>query len=213
MSGLQRKRLRLRNTRRWAFCIAGARWMSSSTELFLWCRSTWRSAPCIAASVLDSHRWQLAGQVQHFFSEDVHNSFITGESHLSGLPPHVGGPVPHWHPSPAPGQHQAPAGGEVGTCPFNREVAYTFYITSVFTFVFNVSSYELRVIIWNTDDVFLDDVNPFTGDPSSDIYVKGLEQRSTETQEHTIPHNNTPQYRNLPLEICKHLIYWIWFYI
>ncbi|XP_017286969.1 fer-1-like protein 4 [Kryptolebias marmoratus] len=33
--------------------------------------------------------------------------------------------------------------------------------------------YELRVIIWNTDDVFLDDVNPFTGNPSSDIYVKG----------------------------------------
>uniref|UniRef100_A0A665XBH9 Fer-1 like family member 4 n=1 Tax=Echeneis naucrates TaxID=173247 RepID=A0A665XBH9_ECHNA len=33
--------------------------------------------------------------------------------------------------------------------------------------------YELRVIIWNTDDVYLDDVNPFTGDPSSDIYVKG----------------------------------------
>ncbi|XP_070695599.1 fer-1-like protein 4 [Pempheris klunzingeri] len=33
--------------------------------------------------------------------------------------------------------------------------------------------YELRVIIWNTDDVFLDDVNPFTGAPSSDIYVKG----------------------------------------
>ncbi|XP_026163454.1 fer-1-like protein 4 [Mastacembelus armatus] len=33
--------------------------------------------------------------------------------------------------------------------------------------------YELRVIIWNTDDVFLEDVNPFTGDPSSDIYVKG----------------------------------------
>nr|XP_057911615.1 fer-1-like protein 4 isoform X1 [Doryrhamphus excisus] len=33
--------------------------------------------------------------------------------------------------------------------------------------------YELRVIIWNTDDVFLDDVNPFTGVPSSDIYVKG----------------------------------------
>ncbi|XP_057703030.1 fer-1-like protein 4 isoform X2 [Corythoichthys intestinalis] len=33
--------------------------------------------------------------------------------------------------------------------------------------------HELRVIIWNTDDVFLDDVNPFTGEPSSDIYVKG----------------------------------------
>uniref|UniRef100_A0A3Q1JTB7 C2 domain-containing protein n=1 Tax=Anabas testudineus TaxID=64144 RepID=A0A3Q1JTB7_ANATE len=36
-----------------------------------------------------------------------------------------------------------------------------------------VAGYELRVIIWNTDDVFLDDINPFTGDPSSDIYVKG----------------------------------------
>ncbi|XP_027639538.1 fer-1-like protein 4 isoform X3 [Falco peregrinus] len=33
-------------------------------------------------------------------------------------------------------------------------------------------SYELRVIIWNTDDVILDDVNPVTGEPSSDIYVK-----------------------------------------
>lgn len=36
-----------------------------------------------------------------------------------------------------------------------------------------LSSYELRVIIWNTDDVVLDDINPFTGEPSSDIYVKG----------------------------------------
>ncbi|XP_064410290.1 otoferlin-like [Latimeria chalumnae] len=34
-------------------------------------------------------------------------------------------------------------------------------------------SYELRVIIWNTDDVLLDDVNPLTGQKSSDIYVKG----------------------------------------
>ena len=33
-------------------------------------------------------------------------------------------------------------------------------------------SYELRVIIWNTDDVVLDDVNPITGEMSSDIYVK-----------------------------------------
>ncbi|XP_028262078.1 fer-1-like protein 4 [Parambassis ranga] len=48
--------------------------------------------------------------------------------------------------------------------------------------------YELRVIIWNTDDVFLDDVNPFTGDPSSDIYVKGwikgLEGDKQETDVH-----------------------------
>uniref|UniRef100_A0A8C2HLQ1 Fer-1 like family member 4 n=1 Tax=Cyprinus carpio TaxID=7962 RepID=A0A8C2HLQ1_CYPCA len=49
-------------------------------------------------------------------------------------------------------------------------------------------SYELRVIIWNTDDVVLDDVNPFTGEPSSDIYVKGwikgLEDEKQETDVH-----------------------------
>ncbi|KAJ8412157.1 hypothetical protein AAFF_G00144240 [Aldrovandia affinis] len=49
-------------------------------------------------------------------------------------------------------------------------------------------SYELRVIIWNTDDVVLDDVNPFTGEPSSDIYVKGwikgLEGERQETDVH-----------------------------
>ncbi|TNM89206.1 hypothetical protein fugu_005461 [Takifugu bimaculatus] len=48
--------------------------------------------------------------------------------------------------------------------------------------------YELRVIIWNTDDVFLEDVNPFTGNPSSDIYVKGwikgLEHNKQETDVH-----------------------------
>lgn len=41
------------------------------------------------------------------------------------------------------------------------------------------SRYELRVIIWNTDDVFLEDVNPFTGNPSSDIYVKGSDRLHT----------------------------------
>ncbi|MGH0179203.1 UNVERIFIED_CONTAM: hypothetical protein FKN15_000997 [Acipenser sinensis] len=49
-------------------------------------------------------------------------------------------------------------------------------------------SYELRVIIWNTDDVFLEDVNPFTGALSSDIYVKGwikgLEDDKQETDVH-----------------------------
>lgn len=48
--------------------------------------------------------------------------------------------------------------------------------------------YELRVIIWNTDDVYLDDVNPFTGVPSSDIYIKGwvrgLEGDKQETDVH-----------------------------
>lgn len=35
-------------------------------------------------------------------------------------------------------------------------------------------SYELRVIIWNTDDVVLEDDAFFTGEKMSDIYVKGL---------------------------------------
>lgn len=36
-------------------------------------------------------------------------------------------------------------------------------------------SYELRVIIWNTDDVVLEDDAFFTGEKMSDIYVKGLD--------------------------------------
>ncbi|GAB0197135.1 fer-1-like protein 4 [Grus japonensis] len=49
-------------------------------------------------------------------------------------------------------------------------------------------SYELRVIIWNTDSVILDDVNLVTGEPSSDIYVKswikGLDHDKQETDVH-----------------------------
>ncbi|XP_071311537.1 fer-1-like protein 4 [Agelaius tricolor] len=49
-------------------------------------------------------------------------------------------------------------------------------------------SYELRVIIWNTENVILDDVNPVTGEPSSDIYVKswikGLDHDKQETDVH-----------------------------
>ena len=34
-------------------------------------------------------------------------------------------------------------------------------------------SFELRVIIWNTDEVVLEDDAFFSGDKMSDIYVKG----------------------------------------
>lgn len=34
-------------------------------------------------------------------------------------------------------------------------------------------AYELRIIIWNTDDVVLEDDAFFTGEKMSDIYVKG----------------------------------------
>lgn len=33
--------------------------------------------------------------------------------------------------------------------------------------------YELRVIVWNTADVLLDEDDFFTGERKSDIYVKG----------------------------------------
>ncbi|XP_042529028.1 fer-1-like protein 6 [Dipodomys spectabilis] len=48
--------------------------------------------------------------------------------------------------------------------------------------------YELRVTIWNTQDVILEDENIFTGQKSSDIYVKGwikgLEDDKQETDVH-----------------------------
>lgn len=34
--------------------------------------------------------------------------------------------------------------------------------------------FQLRVIIYNTEEVTLDDVNPLTGEKTSDIYVKGF---------------------------------------
>ncbi|XP_028294954.1 otoferlin isoform X3 [Gouania willdenowi] len=37
--------------------------------------------------------------------------------------------------------------------------------------------YELRVVIWNTDEVILEDDDYFTGEKSSDIFVRGLELR------------------------------------
>lgn len=36
-----------------------------------------------------------------------------------------------------------------------------------------LSSFELRVIIWNTDDVILEDDAFMTGEKMSDIYVRG----------------------------------------
>ena len=35
------------------------------------------------------------------------------------------------------------------------------------------ANYELRVIVWNTDEVVLEDENVFSGDKMSDIYIKG----------------------------------------
>ena len=40
--------------------------------------------------------------------------------------------------------------------------------------VYIVFSYELRIIVWNTDEVVMDDTNLITGEKCSDIFVKGL---------------------------------------
>jgi len=52
----------------------------------------------------------------------------------------------------------------------------------------SVDRYELRCIVWNTDDVILDDVNPLTGERSSDIYVKGYLKGPGEDLQHTDIH-------------------------
>ena len=40
-------------------------------------------------------------------------------------------------------------------------------------FVYCFFRFELRVVIWNTEDVLMDEVNLVTGEACSDIYVKG----------------------------------------
>ncbi|XP_029815128.1 fer-1-like protein 6 [Manacus vitellinus] len=51
--------------------------------------------------------------------------------------------------------------------------------------------YELRVIIWNTEDVILEDENMFTGQKSSDIYVKGWIKGLEEDKQETDVHYNS----------------------
>uniref|UniRef100_A0ABM5GCL9 Fer-1-like protein 6 n=1 Tax=Pogona vitticeps TaxID=103695 RepID=A0ABM5GCL9_9SAUR len=51
--------------------------------------------------------------------------------------------------------------------------------------------YELRVIIWNTEDVILEDENIFTGQKSSDIYVKGWLKGLEDDRQETDVHYNS----------------------
>ncbi|KAK1903005.1 hypothetical protein KUDE01_005964, partial [Dissostichus eleginoides] len=51
--------------------------------------------------------------------------------------------------------------------------------------------YELRIIIWNTEDVILEDSNFLTGQQSSDIYVKGwLKGLEADRQETDVHYNS-----------------------
>ncbi|XP_039709686.1 fer-1-like protein 6 [Pteropus medius] len=51
--------------------------------------------------------------------------------------------------------------------------------------------YELRVTIWNTEDVILEDENIFTGQKSSDIYVKGWMKGLEDDKQETDVHYNS----------------------
>ena len=84
-----------------------------------------------------------------------------------------------------------PEKGPLNECVCSKEMAVTsgdrslrfaeFHDISSDATLF-VRSYELRVIIWNTDDVVLEDDAFFTGEKMSDIYVKGWVKGPEDTQ-------------------------------
>lgn len=49
-------------------------------------------------------------------------------------------------------------------------------------------SYELRVVIWNTEDVLLDEANLITGEKCSDIFIKGWLEGLKEDKQQTDVH-------------------------
>uniref|UniRef100_A0A4W3IW80 Fer-1 like family member 6 n=1 Tax=Callorhinchus milii TaxID=7868 RepID=A0A4W3IW80_CALMI len=51
--------------------------------------------------------------------------------------------------------------------------------------------YELRITIWNTEDVILEDENFITGQKSSDIYIKGWLRGKEEDKQETDVHYNS----------------------
>nr|XP_061826902.1 fer-1-like protein 6 isoform X1 [Nerophis lumbriciformis] len=51
--------------------------------------------------------------------------------------------------------------------------------------------YELRVVIWNTEDVILEDSNFLTGQKSSDIYIKGWLKGLEDDRQETDVHYNS----------------------
>ncbi|GCB60239.1 hypothetical protein scyTo_0006846 [Scyliorhinus torazame] len=52
-------------------------------------------------------------------------------------------------------------------------------------------TYELRIIIWNTEDVILEDENFITGQKSSDIYIKGWLKGKEDDKKETDVHYNS----------------------
>ena len=53
------------------------------------------------------------------------------------------------------------------------------------------TAFELRCIIWNTEDVVLGDINILTGNPCADIYVKGWIEGMKDNKQTTDIHNSS----------------------
>lgn len=50
---------------------------------------------------------------------------------------------------------------------------FQFVLSAIRNVVYVCFRYELRVVIWNTEDVPLEESNILTGEKCSDIFVKG----------------------------------------
>jgi len=64
----------------------------------------------------------------------------------------------------------------VGRTRAQRRVCVCVYVCTVRVFLpppLLLTRYDLRVVIWNTDEVILEDDDYFTGEKSSDIFVRG----------------------------------------
>ena len=76
-----------------------------------------------------------------------------------------------------------------------KGINYT--LISQVCFIFDISHlcllectkrYELRCVIWNTDEVVLEDKNILTGEASSDIFVRGYLKGRGEDDQQTDVH-------------------------
>ncbi|CAL1540078.1 unnamed protein product [Lymnaea stagnalis] len=70
-------------------------------------------------------------------------------------------------------------------------------------------SYELRCIIWNTDDVVLEDDAFFTGEKMSDIYVKGWIKGSEDMQSTDIHYRNASKSLDSNRNLSPFQLIWI----
>ena len=79
-------------------------------------------------------------------------------------------------------------------------------VLSRFEYHVSCCSYELRCIIWNTDDVVLEDDAFFTGEKMSDIYVKGWVKGQEDMQSTDIHYRSVGGYAGLHLRTAERIV-------